>query len=1042
MAGAVSNLMVRAGFDGSQLSSGLRTMQTQVSGAQRSIGSTLGTIGKVAGAAVVAAGAALTTMGGIIAKVGVQYDMAQENSKIAWTTLLGSADKAKTMLTDIANFAKNTQFDSEGVDAMAKYLHNAGYEGKELFDRLTEVADVSGAFNIPAESAKELTRQMSQVAQAGLAYTEDLNILQDRGVPIYKAISKQLGITVGDVKMMASKGKLSSDIYIAAFDDIANSVKGASEAQSKTMSGMLSTLKDDFSIISGVLAKPLFEKLHKGMTDLMPLMDGFTSLARGDFKSFSDSLNNTFGASMGGKIVDFANTIKESFQKVKDGINGVRNLFKGGAENKGSGISMLSMAGLNPDQISAVQTAVGKIKGALQILKGSFEIFKGNSIGGITFLTKMGFSPETITKVVHVVNEIKGVISRYFDYIKGIFSGSDGLGKQWGKIFEIAKGIVMPIVSEIVKFVKEKFGEIKKFWDENGAMIIQAIKNVWTVITAIFKAVAPVILFILKMLWDNVSGAISGALDVIMGLIKIFAGLFTGNWSKMWEGVKQLFVGAIQLIWNVINLMMLGKILGGIKAFIETGVTHFTGFWTKVVDIFKNLDTYVWNIVKNMASKVLEFFRSMLDGGSLIFATLRRAGESIFKSLWGALKAIAESIFNSVVGFFKNLYTGAKGHVESLWNTAKTIFGKIKSAITDPMGEAKDFVLGKFKDIVDAAKNIPSGIAKGITGFMTDAISSIEDLAHNIVKKFKKALGINSPSKVFTEMGGHIISGLTNGLTSGNLLDLGKLVFKNFGGGIFNSFEKVKQYIKMFDGGMLKNIGGNIKEFFTSVFSGGDSAGGNVASWITQALGITGAPASWLGPLSTLVQKESGGNPNAINLWDSNAKAGHPSKGLFQTIDSTFNAYAMKGLGGIYNPIANAVAGIRYIMSRYGSVFNVPGIKSMMSGGKYKGYAIGTGYSPAGWAMVGENGPELMNLPRGTQIKSNGATNNLLGNGLADVISGAVANAMIQVMGTNQSSSNGDLIFNIDGRTFARAVKPHLDRENKRVGTNIRLQSI
>jgi phage tail tape-measure protein len=62
-------------------------------------------------------------------------------------------------------------------------------------------------------------------------------------------------ITVGDVKMMASKGKLSSDIYIAAFDDIANSVKGASEAQSKTMSGMLSTLKDDFSIIVAYFSK-------------------------------------------------------------------------------------------------------------------------------------------------------------------------------------------------------------------------------------------------------------------------------------------------------------------------------------------------------------------------------------------------------------------------------------------------------------------------------------------------------------------------------------------------------------------------------------------------------------------------------------------------------------------------------------------------------------------------------------------------------------------------------------------------------------------
>jgi SLT domain-containing protein len=92
-------------------------------------------------------------------------------------------------------------------------------------------------------------------------------------------------------------------------------------------------------------------------------------------------------------------------------------------------------------------------------------------------------------------------------------------------------------------------------------------------------------------------------------------------------------------------------------------------------------------------------------------------------------------------------------------------------------------------------------------------------------------------------------------------------------------------------------------------------------------------------------------------------------------------------------------------------VFNVPGIKSMMNGGKYKGYAIGTGYSPAGWAMVGENGPELMNLPRGAQIKSNGQTNNLLGNGLADVISGAVANAMLQVMQSKKTQMLTGTLF-------------------------------
>jgi tape measure domain-containing protein len=317
MAGAVSNLMVRAGFDGSRLTRGLQQMQGEVRGAHTSMASSLGMIGKVAGAAVLAAGSALAAMGGVIAKVGIQYDMAQENSKIAWTTLLGSADKAQKMLTDIANFAKNTQFETEGVDAMAKYLNNAGYAGKDLFDQLTKVADVSGAFNITADNAKEMVRQMSQVDQAQVAYTEDLNILQDQGVPIFKAIASELGINVAAVKKMASEGKITSKIYDTAFSNIAKSVKGASAAQSQTMSGMLSTLKDDFSIVAGVLAKPMFEKLHDGLKQLMPLMDGLTSFARGDLKSFSDVLNKTFGASTGNLVLNFVNTAKTGFEQFK-----------------------------------------------------------------------------------------------------------------------------------------------------------------------------------------------------------------------------------------------------------------------------------------------------------------------------------------------------------------------------------------------------------------------------------------------------------------------------------------------------------------------------------------------------------------------------------------------------------------------------------------------------------------------------------------------------------------------------------------------------
>lgn len=90
--------------------------------------------------------------------------------------------------------------------------------------------------------------------------------------------------------------------------------------------------------------------------------------------------------------------------------------------------------------------------------------------------------------------------------------------------------------------------------------------------------------------------------------------------------------------------------------------------------------------------------------------------------------------------------------------------------------------------------------------------------------------------------------------------------------------------------------------------------------------------------IATIIEKESGGNPNAINLWDSNAAAGIPSKGLMQTIDPTFNAYKLPGHDDIWNPVDNIIAGSRYAIERYGSLSNVPGIVAMSHKGGYVGY--------------------------------------------------------------------------------------------------------
>ncbi|MFJ1586883.1 lytic transglycosylase [Streptomyces sp. NPDC088197] len=96
--------------------------------------------------------------------------------------------------------------------------------------------------------------------------------------------------------------------------------------------------------------------------------------------------------------------------------------------------------------------------------------------------------------------------------------------------------------------------------------------------------------------------------------------------------------------------------------------------------------------------------------------------------------------------------------------------------------------------------------------------------------------------------------------------------------------------------------------------------------WIKQSLAIMaqkGIPGSYDG-IYRNIMRESSGNPQAINLYDSNAAAGIPSKGLLQVIDPTFQAYHVDGTSwDIYDPVANITAACNYAAANYGSMDNV-----------------------------------------------------------------------------------------------------------------------
>jgi Transglycosylase SLT domain len=123
-------------------------------------------------------------------------------------------------------------------------------------------------------------------------------------------------------------------------------------------------------------------------------------------------------------------------------------------------------------------------------------------------------------------------------------------------------------------------------------------------------------------------------------------------------------------------------------------------------------------------------------------------------------------------------------------------------------------------------------------------------------------------------------------------------------------------------------------------------AGNAVTQWnnvVACVLGMLGQPANstLINDVDIVINGESSGDPNAINEWDINAQEGHPSIGLVQVIQPTFNTYHSSRLADdIWDPAANIYAGMNYAIHTYGSIQNIPGVVSVNGGGGYVGYVV------------------------------------------------------------------------------------------------------
>lgn len=191
-----------------------------------------------------------------------------EDLNIQFKTLLGSQEKAKAMMADVVAFAAKTPYELPELASATKSLVAFGVEHQKIMPTLNAVGDVAAGLKIPIG---ELAALYGKAKVQGTLMSEDINQMTGRGIPIIQQFAKQLGVSDGKVKEMASKGKISFKNLEQAFIDMTSKggqFAGMMDELSRSTSGKFSTAADNVKMALGRMMEP-FLPLVRRVYDLV-----------------------------------------------------------------------------------------------------------------------------------------------------------------------------------------------------------------------------------------------------------------------------------------------------------------------------------------------------------------------------------------------------------------------------------------------------------------------------------------------------------------------------------------------------------------------------------------------------------------------------------------------------------------------------------------------------------------------------------------------------------------------------------------------------
>lgn len=291
--------------------------------------------------------------------------------------------------------------------------------------------------------------------------------------------------------------------------------------------------------------------------------------------------------------------------------------------------------------------------------------------------------------------------------------------------FQSALNVVLGILADLFGYAQEIMAWVVIMYETYLAPVVDkvldcisriiiAIGSVWEFLKPIIDTIIDVIMNVLEPVIDGLCGIIGGIIDALSGVMDFITGVFTGDWSKAWEGLKTF--------------------LGGI---IDAVASLFTGLFNTIGAIFKG----AWDIIVSIWSVVSTWFNN---------AVIKPLA-NLFNGIWNTMKNGAQNawngiknIFSSVATFFKNIFGNAWNGVKNIFSSGGRIFSGIKNGIFNAFRSVVNTLIAGINKVVSIPFNAING-----------ALKTVRDISFLGIEPFKGLIKlVNVPQIPSLETGG------------------------------------------------------------------------------------------------------------------------------------------------------------------------------------------------------------------------------------------------------------------------------------------------